>query len=127
MGKDTQGTPCDLTVHSFNLVHGNWGSWSSWDPCSVSCGVGETGRRRFCDNPAPLNGGLYCGGESFKIRLCENEECPQQEPGNGGNFGQANSSDIGRINTITVGSKTGVKFCLCECHYHKGAFKLTKT
>ena len=103
MGKDSSGTPCDLTLRSFTVVHGNWGTWSSWEPCTVTCGVGQTGRSRVCDSPAPRNGGLYCGGESYEIRFCEIAECPQQQqPGNGG------CGPLGRTIVRTVGLKTGL-------------------
>ena len=76
--------PCDFTLRSFTVVHGNWGAWSSWEPCTVTCGVGQTGRHRYCDSPAPHNGGLYCAGESYEIRICANTECSQeQQPGKG--------------------------------------------
>ena len=93
----------------FAVVHGNWGSWSSWEPCSVPCGMGETWRRRVCDNPAPLNGGLYCGGESVEIRICDNEECPKQQPGNDRNFGHGNYSNTSRITAKEASSETACK------------------
>ncbi|VDK62251.1 unnamed protein product [Cylicostephanus goldi] len=59
-------------------VNGGWSSWSPWSgACDVDCvalrnvlkeGTGtemipKLRRVRMCNNPAPLNGGVYCFGE----------------------------------------------------------------
>ncbi|XP_013396642.1 uncharacterized protein LOC106163560 [Lingula anatina] len=50
-------------------INGNWGDWSQWSACSVTCGGGERVRIRMCNNPAPENGGATCPG------LDEEREC----------------------------------------------------
>ena len=56
------------------LVDGQWGSWSEWSKCSVTCGLGITKRNRTCNNPKPSNKGYYCVGDD-----AENQQCPQQD------------------------------------------------
>ncbi|XP_033748527.1 histone-lysine N-methyltransferase set1-like isoform X2 [Pecten maximus] len=46
--------------------------WEAWDPCSVTCGVGRSTRRRVCINPA------HCKGGDVEIEACvlnEKSEC----------------------------------------------------
>lgn len=62
------------------VVDGSWSSWSSWTECSVKCGKGETRRMRTCTNPAPLNGGATCVGDSVQTNPC-GSICPG-EPSN---------------------------------------------
>jgi len=63
-------------------VHGDWGEWSDWDMCTVSCGQGVQKRQRSCDHPAPKNGGKECamkGGNGMKeieIKNCMANKCP---------------------------------------------------
>ncbi|XP_054713925.1 hemicentin-1-like [Uloborus diversus] len=56
-------------------VDGNWGSWSLWEACSVTCGKGTQTRSRKCDNPEPLHGGQPCFGDSLEHQECELEVC----------------------------------------------------
>ncbi|XP_060079617.1 scavenger receptor cysteine-rich type 1 protein M130-like isoform X3 [Ylistrum balloti] len=51
-------------------VDGQWGSWSSWTSCTVTCGSGTRARSRQCNNPAPAHNGLSCPGDGH-----ESEEC----------------------------------------------------
>lgn len=44
-------------------VQGNWGEWTPWGACSKTCGQATRMRARFCDSPAPSNGGQRCLGE----------------------------------------------------------------
>ena len=57
------------------LLDGNWGVWSSWSTCSVSCGGGNQSRNRLCNNPAPSNGGLPCSGSSSESGACNTQTC----------------------------------------------------
>ncbi|XP_076471109.1 uncharacterized protein LOC143301006 [Babylonia areolata] len=58
-------------------VHGGWGNWSTWSPCSVSCGDGTQSRERSCDSPVPANGGGPCHGSSNQTRMCNLAICPE--------------------------------------------------
>lgn len=64
------------TISSQNiLADGGWGNWSDWSPCSVTCGNGSQRRHRFCNNPAPDNGGLDCPGNATEHSICKMDEC----------------------------------------------------
>jgi hypothetical protein len=59
-----------------DFLEGNWGMWTSWTKCTVTCGEGTQDRKRFCNNPAPFNGGANCIGESSQSQKCDNGNCP---------------------------------------------------
>ena len=67
---------------TFSLsVDGNWGEWTHWSTCAVTCGVGEISRERFCDNPAPKFGGEKCNddGEEIQTEPCaQGAACPRK-------------------------------------------------
>ena len=66
---------CDTKIPC--AVHGRWSIWSSWSVCSASCGEGFSTRERFCNNPAPLNGGDDCVGNAIEKRPCKADvPCP---------------------------------------------------
>ncbi|XP_068547343.1 hemicentin-1 isoform X4 [Anas acuta] len=77
-------------------VDGNWGQWQTWSQCSASCGGGEQTRVRLCSNPAPLNRGRPCPGDSSQISRCNVQACP-------GGPSRAKGSIIGNINNIEFG------------------------
>ncbi|NXJ63832.1 HMCN1 protein, partial [Rostratula benghalensis] len=77
-------------------VDGNWGQWQTWSQCSASCGGGEQTRIRLCSNPAPLNRGRPCPGDSSHISRCNTQACP-------GGPSHAKGSIIGNINDIEFG------------------------
>uniref|UniRef100_A0A8B9ER49 Hemicentin-1 n=1 Tax=Anser cygnoides TaxID=8845 RepID=A0A8B9ER49_ANSCY len=77
-------------------VDGNWGQWQTWSQCSASCGGGEQTRIRLCSNPAPLNRGRPCPGDSSQISRCNIQPCP-------GGPSRAKGSIIGNINNIEFG------------------------
>ena len=58
-----------------DVVDGNWSPWVSWTTCSVTCGVGIMTRDRFCDNPEPQHGGLYCDGFAQETEGCQRGHC----------------------------------------------------
>jgi len=69
-----------LFAQTFNknvtFLGGNWGSWTAFASCSVTCGGGTQMRTRNCDSPAPSNGGTPCVGSSTYIQTCNNAACP---------------------------------------------------
>ncbi|KAL6456161.1 hypothetical protein MHYP_G00360120 [Metynnis hypsauchen] len=73
-GSECVGATIEVANCSRN---GGWTPWSSWSPCSTSCGVGFEVRQRSCNNPAPRHGGRVCVGQAREERLCnENTACP---------------------------------------------------
>lgn len=57
-------------------IDGNWSDWSSWTPCSQTCGRGgQKSRERVCNNPEPANGGAQCEGEGEAVASCNEEAC----------------------------------------------------
>ncbi|XP_065054237.1 MAM and LDL-receptor class A domain-containing protein 2-like [Rhopilema esculentum] len=56
-------------------IHGGWSAWSSWGPCSSTCGLGIKSRQRRCDNPRPKYDGDECRGEIKDIMTCQAKEC----------------------------------------------------
>lgn len=61
------------------VVDGQWGLWSQWTPCSKTCGIGVTIRIRYCDNPAPENGGKPCVGNNQETLSCSlKDQCPAE-------------------------------------------------
>ncbi|CAG2214168.1 HMCN [Mytilus edulis] len=57
-------------------VDGNWGTWSIFGPCSVTCGEGVQERTRSCNDPAPSLNGKPCDGEDTNSISCNRAECP---------------------------------------------------
>lgn len=60
----------------FESVDGNWSIWSQFGPCSMSCGGGIRYRSRYCNSPAPMNGGQYCEGADMEYESCNTMDCP---------------------------------------------------
>ncbi|XP_053381262.1 hemicentin-1-like isoform X2 [Mercenaria mercenaria] len=87
-------------------VDGNWGEWSLWQACSVTCGDGYHERRRKCNNPPPSSNGRFCQGEQRDTQRCKLRECPVD--GNWGNWGHWNPC------TLSCGGGTRTRSRMCN-------------
>ena len=65
-------------------VDGNWGSWTEFNKCDVTCGGGKQLRTRLCNNPSPSDGGAFCslsdgsgatGKKESDKRICNINKC----------------------------------------------------
>lgn len=65
-----------LSACFFSVVNGNWGPWSPWDTCSLTCGGGLQTRKRLCNDPAPKFGGKECVGDAKDTQMCNKKACP---------------------------------------------------
>lgn len=54
--------------------------FSSWSPCSRTCGGGIRNSKRHCDSPTPENGGEYCNGPSIRYESCATADCDINSP-----------------------------------------------
>lgn len=63
-------------VCPFSSVNGNWGPWSLWDTCAVTCGGGIQKRSRLCNDPEPQFGGKDCIGDAVNTQICNKQDCP---------------------------------------------------
>ncbi|XP_062512619.1 hemicentin-1-like isoform X1 [Corticium candelabrum] len=71
-GHDTDTRPCGGLLCP---VNGGWGEWNSYTQCTKTCGGGQRTRYRRCDNPRPLNNGLYCVGSDVETSNCNTQCC----------------------------------------------------
>merc|ERR1719433_1274583 len=62
-----------------HAVDCEWGPWSEWGPCSVSCGKGDHLRSRVV-NVRPMNGGKDCGLKSDESERCNVGDCVFEAP-----------------------------------------------
>ena len=53
----------------------HWSSWSTWSPCSKSCGNGQKAKTRTVLQTA-RNGGKDCVGNSRITQQCQKKQCP---------------------------------------------------
>ena len=63
-------------------IDGNWGTWSSWHECSVTCGGGTQTSTRQCNDPPVLFGGQECPGENERTQNCNEQNCPSKMENN---------------------------------------------
>lgn len=75
VGNVFQQESCD-EGRCLHPMDGAWSVWDSWSTCSVSCGQGYNVRYRFCNNPAPQDGGAQCEGKHDEVRVCPLVHCP---------------------------------------------------
>ena len=63
---------------ALSIVDGNWGEWTMWCSCSVTCGSGTRERSRMCNDPAPKHGGKDCVGSNSDSDNCTESPCPSK-------------------------------------------------
>ncbi|CAL4059393.1 unnamed protein product, partial [Meganyctiphanes norvegica] len=73
MGSDTEEEHCNENACP---VDGGWSYWSSWGPCSATCGTSNRRRYRYCSEPIPAHGGQQCDGDKTQEDNCNTEPCP---------------------------------------------------
>ncbi|XP_030830421.1 A disintegrin and metalloproteinase with thrombospondin motifs 13-like [Strongylocentrotus purpuratus] len=57
-------------------VDGGWSDWEAeFSQCSRSCGTGVRVRKRKCNDPTPVYGGLACEGQGREVQLCNMMPC----------------------------------------------------
>ncbi|XP_053103440.1 semaphorin-5A isoform X1 [Hemicordylus capensis] len=66
-GRQCEGPSMEIVNCSRN---GGWTPWTTWSPCSTSCGIGFQVRQRSCSNPSPRHGGRVCVGQNREERYC---------------------------------------------------------
>ena len=75
LGTAVEVSPCNTQPCPIN---GDYGPWSVFSECTVSCGNGTRKRTRNCTNPQPKHGGRDCAslGSSVDIQPCNVKNCP---------------------------------------------------
>ena len=56
-------------------ANGKWSQWGQYGRCSKTCGPGIRTKRRVCNNPKPVNGGLSCQGAAVHQIKCNVKSC----------------------------------------------------
>ncbi|XP_053398910.1 SCO-spondin-like isoform X2 [Mercenaria mercenaria] len=69
VGLEKEEQMCDTGIYC--PIDGNWGLWSAFTKCSVTCGFGTQQRNRECNNPHPSYGGGDCAGHPLETRNCD--------------------------------------------------------
>jgi len=89
-GSGHETRPCN---HGTCAVNGAWGAWGSYGSCSKTCGGGVQTRSRYCNNPAPSNGGASCPGLGHQNNPCNAQGCPVNGGwGRWGSYGRCSKS-----------------------------------
>ena len=52
-----------------------WGSWTRWTDCTVTCNTGMQRRRRNCTD-FDINDNITCVGQGAEEQTCNNFPCP---------------------------------------------------
>ncbi|KAL2085025.1 hypothetical protein ACEWY4_020543 [Coilia grayii] len=71
-GEWLEGEECNLGECP---IAGTWQPWSSWDPCTRTCGGGSQKRQRVCKGP--FFGGQQCPGDREEVQSCNDKRCPE--------------------------------------------------
>ncbi|XP_056022086.1 uncharacterized protein LOC125650831 [Ostrea edulis] len=73
-GSSTSSQSCQDMV-CIPDIDGQWGQWSSYSACPVTCGNGDRVRTRNCDSPAQSGKGADCPGPSSQVLVCSLSPC----------------------------------------------------
>ncbi|XP_035824221.1 uncharacterized protein LOC101853369 [Aplysia californica] len=99
-------------------VDGNWGQWTSYGACSVTCGgVGTKTRTRACDDPAPQNNGEDCQGSGTESQSCDNRGTPCPVDGAWTNWAGWTTCSV----TCGVGEQYNARSCTNPAPQYLGA------
>lgn len=81
------GTGCNGTSYSIRKCNdipcAMWGEWSSFGPCTCSCGGGTQAQSRVCNRIPKALGGPGCTGNNTRFRVCNAHicgACPRAPP-----------------------------------------------
>ena len=58
-------------IFLYRIGNHNYTDWSSWTPCSVTCGDGAESRTRYCLDES----GSGCVGSAVETKSCLKEPC----------------------------------------------------
>ncbi|KAI8777897.1 semaphorin-5A [Biomphalaria glabrata] len=58
-------------------IHGAWSDWAGWSTCTSNCNGGLQTRKRACDQPLPMKGGMPCTGNREEWRMCNTQTCAE--------------------------------------------------
>nr|QNH72393.1 toxin candidate TRINITY_DN31672_c0_g1_i1 [Pachycerianthus borealis] len=75
-GSATETIDCYLDCSLRTNTEVYWNTWSSWSPCSVSCGGGQRVRVRTCSDPNSTDKQGCIGGETSRD-ICNTNICPK--------------------------------------------------
>jgi len=78
-GRPCSGPSEQTTSCYVGQCPGTWGEWSSYGPCSKTCGYGVQIRTRSCGNSEASNGGSSCLGTNYQTKSCNGGKCPGGE------------------------------------------------
>nr|XP_057926871.1 hemicentin-1 [Doryrhamphus excisus] len=94
---ESEAGSAERTITLIVQINGGYSNWQDWAPCSSTCGQGFQERIRFCNNPAPTNGGQSCSGPSIDSRKCQAGLCPGEAPRRtrGSLIGMVNEREFG--------------------------------
>ncbi|KAL4226916.1 hypothetical protein ACF0H5_014894 [Mactra antiquata] len=75
LGNNTDTESCSTNVCP---VDGSWTQWSTFTPCTKTCGNGTSTRNRTCEYlPLGSPHGNDCPGNTVDVISCNGNECPQ--------------------------------------------------
>jgi len=114
------GSPCTGPERTFHVcsqqncskdkVDGKWCNWLPSVLCNVSCGHGHQEMIRYCECPAPENGGAYCIGENKTSFSCFQGNCTPNKI-NGGWCKWHKASPCSA--SCGAGTQEMVRYCSC--------------